>query len=243
MELKHNIEALLFACGRKISIPELAELLGMSRTELIKEALEELKQEYNTRTTPLMIIDEGEEWKLTVREKYIDLVRKINPNTELTKSLMETLAVIAWKQPIMQSEVIGIRTNKAYDHIEELEKIGFLNKHKHGRTYLLKLTQKFFDYFDLRDANAARALFKEIQSDEKEAQTKMEEFTEKEQHEPNKEERVQKQKEGTEEETVYSNTDRDELIEQDEITPDEDAFMDGYNEAEDNEEEKEKQAQ
>ena len=70
------------------------------------------------------------------------------PDTEMTKSVMETLAVIAWKQPIIQADVIKIRTNKAYEHIKELVGMGFVTSEKFGRTKKLKLTQKFLDYFD-----------------------------------------------------------------------------------------------
>ena len=62
---------------------------------------------------------------------------------------METLSVIAWKNPALQSDIIKIRTNKAYKHIGELEEAGFIESIKHGRTKLLKLTKKFYDYFDL----------------------------------------------------------------------------------------------
>jgi len=68
----------------------------------------------------------------------------------------------------MQSDVIRIRTNKAYDHIGELEKMGFLSKERHGRSYILKLSQKFYDYFDLRNDVDVRNLFKHIKDIEPE---------------------------------------------------------------------------
>ena len=96
-----------------------------------------------------MIFDEGDFWKLTVREPFLPLVQKIVTQTELSKTLMETLAVIAFKYPIKQSDLIKIRTNKAYDHLNELEQMGYITRQKHGRTKLIKLSQKFFDYFNL----------------------------------------------------------------------------------------------
>ena len=45
--------------------------------------------------------------------------------------------------------MIHIRTNKAYDHLKELEQLGFISRKKHGRTNLIKLSEKFFKYFDL----------------------------------------------------------------------------------------------
>ncbi|MFC1774850.1 SMC-Scp complex subunit ScpB [Nanoarchaeota archaeon] len=59
------------------------------------------------------------------------------------------LAVIAYKSPILQSDVIKIRTNKAYDHLKLLEDQSFITREKHGRTKLIKITQKFYDYFEI----------------------------------------------------------------------------------------------
>jgi len=124
----------------------------------------------------MMVLEEGTAWKMTVREGYLQTVRKITPYMEFSKTLMETLAVVAWKQPIMQSDVIKIRTNKAYEHIGELQEMGFLAKERHGRSFLLKLSQKFYDYFDLRDDVDVRNLFKHIK--DVEPQKKMDEYNE-----------------------------------------------------------------
>jgi len=177
-DIKNQIESILFACGRKMSVDELSILLGIRVKEIVKDKLVALQKEYQGKNASLMIVDEGDEWKITTKEKYLPLVRKINPHTELSKTVMETLAVIAWKQPTRQSDVIKIRTNKAYEHIEELERMGFLVKEKYGRSYLLKLTQKFYDYFDLKDAQAARQMFQGISAPalEEMEQTKVDEF-------------------------------------------------------------------
>ena len=254
-ELKNQIEALLFACGRKMTLDELKLHLPAS-TAAIKEATAELQKEYTDRESPVMIVQEGDSWKLTTREKYLSIVRKINPNTELTKTMMETLAVIAWKQPITQSEVIAIRTNKAYEHIGELEKMGFLIKEKYGRTFMLKLTQKFFDYFDLRDAQAAREMFAHVKESE-ETQRKLEEARaaadvgaadaqlpevvspEKSPEDliPEIEEKTQLNagelhqeavEEGLEEQELDSAVDRNELVDDDEVAPQEASFVQGY---------------
>ncbi len=170
-DLIKRVEALLFAVGRAISDEELARLSGTSVSQ-VQEALKDLKKEYVERGSPLLIIQEGNGWKLTVHEKYLSLVQQINPHTELSKAILETLAVIAWKHPAKQSDVIKIRTNKAYEHIDELERLGFIAKEKYGRTYLLKVTGKFFDYFDLAGEKGVREIFKDVKGVE-EAQTKL----------------------------------------------------------------------
>ena len=160
-DLKKQAEAVLFAAGNKVEIGEIARLCKADINSL-KKALKELKKDYDEKDSSLIIYEEGNFWKLTVREAYMNLVQQINPHTELDKTTIETLAVIAWKAPILQSDVIKARTNKAYDHIKELVDSGFLVKQKHGRSYMLKLSQKFFEYFDLKDKRDIKERFKEF---------------------------------------------------------------------------------
>jgi len=171
-ELTKKIEAILFAVGKAISEKEIAILAGVPVSD-VHSVLKELKKQYHERDSPLLIIEEGDSWKLTVHETYLSTVQQITPHTELSRSILETLAVVAWKQPAKQSDVVKIRTNKAYDHIAELERLGFVAKEKHGRTFLLKVTGKFFDYFDLPKDKNVKELFKDIKDIEEVVQTKL----------------------------------------------------------------------
>jgi segregation and condensation protein B len=148
-ELKRKIEAILFSVGRYTSAEEISALCR-TNPEKVKETLLSLKVDYETdKETSLVVLNDENMWKLTTREEYGNVVRKIVTETELTKSQLETLAVIAFKYPIKQADLIRIRTNKAYDHLMELEKAGYITRQRYGRSRLIKLTDKFFDYFDL----------------------------------------------------------------------------------------------
>lgn len=164
-EESNKIESLLFSSGRKMREDELVQLTHLKLSQ-IKNALEELKQKYSGEETSLMIFSEGDSWKLTVREKYLGVVQNIVTQTELDKSVMETLAVIAWKYPILQADVIKIRNNKAYDHMSQLEEMGFVIRERQGRTRAIKLTQKFFDYFDLPKGDQTRETFRKVVPEE-----------------------------------------------------------------------------
>ena len=148
-ELKNQVESLLFSAGKRLTLEELGRLCKEENLDAVKAAVEILKQELDDKQSSLMLVQEGEAYKLTVREKYISMVKKVVKTPELPKSIMETLAVVAYKAPVMQSHVIKIRTNKAYRHLEELEEMGYLTREKKGRSRLIKLTPKFFDYFDV----------------------------------------------------------------------------------------------
>ncbi|MDO8660372.1 MAG: SMC-Scp complex subunit ScpB, partial [Candidatus Woesearchaeota archaeon] len=148
-ELKQQIDAILFAAGNKVESTEIARLCNMGHNlEAVEKALLSLKQKYDAHPS-LMLLQEGNAYKLQVREKYISVVKNIVTKTELTKTVMETLAVVAYKAPVLQSDIIRIRTNKAYDHLAELENAGYITRAVKGRSKLIKLTPKFFDYFDV----------------------------------------------------------------------------------------------
>tara|TARA_Y100000031_G_scaffold54205_1_gene61812 strand:+ start:1374 stop:2243 length:870 start_codon:yes stop_codon:yes gene_type:complete len=158
-----KVEAVLFSIGKKIKLDELSRLTQMPNIDDLKSVLYQLQEKYEKNDSSLMLMDEGESWKLTVREKFMPLVQNIVADTEISKTIMETLAVIAWKYPILQSDVIKIRTNKAYDHLKELEEIGFISRTKFGRTNKIKLTDRFFTYFDLpNDKQKAQNKFEKL---------------------------------------------------------------------------------
>ena len=148
--VKSKVEAILFSTGHRISLDEISRL-SRSRKEDVLMSLKELQREYDEKQSSLMLAEEGDFWKFAVRDHFIPMVRKIVTETELSRTMMETLAVIAFKYPILQSDLIKMRTNKAYDHLVELEKSGYITRQKHSRTNLIKLTDKFFRYFDLTE--------------------------------------------------------------------------------------------
>ncbi len=155
MSLKQQVEALLFSSGRKMLVEELATILKAQKQSVL-EALRLLQSDYKGKETALMIIEEGDNWKITVREEHMHLVRSIIVETELPKAVLETLAIIAWRAPILQSDIIRIRNNKAYEHIQMLEDSDFVAREKYGRSFKLKLTPKFFEYFDVDNLNKLR---------------------------------------------------------------------------------------
>lgn len=147
-ELRRVVEAILFAAARKLELEEIAKLCKRPEGDVL-EVLKRLQAELKEENSPTMLVQEGSAWKLTVHEKYIPVIKRVVTKTELPKSILETLAVVAYKAPVLQSKVIKIRTNKAYDHLNFLENSGFITREKSGRTKLIKLAPKFFEYFDV----------------------------------------------------------------------------------------------
>ena len=158
---KKKVEAVLFAVGKEISIERLSSLCSLDAKE-VEECMKELKEDYGQRDHSLRVIQREDRWKLTVRDDFLPLVDNIVTELDMDKSLIETLAVIAWKYPVVQSDIIKLRHNKAYEHIKQLMEMGLVGKERFGRTYKLKLTGKFFEYFDLPSEEAKQAFLKNV---------------------------------------------------------------------------------
>ena len=149
MELKNKVEAVLFTLGKFVSLEDLGKYCEVGSIGLIKEALEELKRDYIGKNCSLEIQEHEGKVKLNIKKEYGYLTNKLLSNTELDSPTTKTLAIIAYKQPLMQSEVIKMRGNKAYDHIKALKESNLITSDKSGRTRVLKLTNNFYEYFDI----------------------------------------------------------------------------------------------
>ena len=147
-EAEEKVEAALFISGKFLNLQDLIMLTDINPI-MLKEILHQLEKKYSYGA--LTIIKRNESWKMDVAEKYHFLINRLATGTsEFTKAQQETLAVIAYKQPVKQSVVIKIRGNKAYDHIKKFRELGLVTAKKLGRTFELGLSEEFYEYFDVQ---------------------------------------------------------------------------------------------
>ncbi len=159
--LKSRIEAVLFITARAVSLDEIAVILG-EETDLIEEALLELIMDYSSRDGALEIDDENG-YILQVKEEHMDLVELLCP-VDLKPAVLRTLSVIAIKEPIRQTVLKDLRGSNAYEHVQELVDKGLVAKFrdKNGRSFNLKTTPKFKEYFKLKGDTRSLAKILEI---------------------------------------------------------------------------------
>ncbi len=130
------------------------ELISLTELNplILKESLEKLKEKYDKDEFSIEIVEKNNLWKMDVKSDYFYLVNKIaTGSAEFSKAEQETLAIIAYKQPIKQSVIIKIRGNKAYDHIKKFSDLNLIRKKKIGHTYEISLSEEFYDYFNVQD--------------------------------------------------------------------------------------------
>jgi len=156
VENMKKVEAALFIAGRFLSMQELVMLTDINPL-MLKELLEKLIEKYDKEDSGIEIIEKNGKWKMDVKQEYVYMINKLaTGSAEFSKAEQETLAVIAYKQPVKQSVIIKIRGNKAYDHIKKFIEVGLVIGKKIGHTKELKLSDDFFEYFHLRDRKIER---------------------------------------------------------------------------------------
>ncbi len=161
-----RLEAIFFISGRFLSIAELVSLSDLNPI-VIRELISQLKEKYEKGESALELVEKTGLWKMDVRQEYSDIINRLaTGRSEFTKAEQETLAIIAYKQPIKQSVIIKIRGNKAYDHIQKFEGLGLVKKKKVGHTHDLFLSEEFYDYFNVQDKEGHDVLKEPIYTDE-----------------------------------------------------------------------------
>ena len=147
--LATRLEAILYLKGRPVSIGELADLAKVNRSA-VEEALVALTAAYAQRDTALEIVHQSGRYGLQLRPGLGDLVQNLLP-VNLSTATLRTLATIALKKRILQSDLVDLRGSGAYDHIKELMAQEFIDRKRQsdGRSYWLSLTEKFHRTFSV----------------------------------------------------------------------------------------------
>ncbi|HLC54220.1 MAG TPA: SMC-Scp complex subunit ScpB [Candidatus Nanoarchaeia archaeon] len=153
LELLKKIEAALFISGRFLSLKELVALTDVNPI-LLRKLIDDLTDRY--KESALEIVNKGDSWKMDVSGEHANMVNRLaTGSSEFAKSEQETLAIIAYKQPMKQSVLVKIRGNKAYDHIKRFVELGLIVKKRAGRTWDLSLSESFYEYFHVNGQELA----------------------------------------------------------------------------------------
>ena len=150
------LEGILFVMGDEgVSLESLSEIMSLE-PEQVKELLSELKKRYEKADRGLRISYLGNAFKLTTKEEHKEYYKKlvINPGTNhLSQAALETLAIIAYNQPMTASEVSELRGVDTRGLIRKLVAKGLIKEagksDMPGRPNLYRTTSEFLDYFGL----------------------------------------------------------------------------------------------
>ena len=154
--IKGRIEAILFVAGEPVSLKDLARVLQISEKELGR-ILKEMKDEYDYENRGFLLKRFGSHVQLATRPLYSeDVVRLLQPvqQQSLSQAAMETLAVVAYKQPATRAEVEQVRGVKCDYSLQSLILKGLIEeagrKDTIGRPILYRTTDQFLSHFGIQ---------------------------------------------------------------------------------------------
>ena len=156
-EAAHIIEAILFVAGEPVSIGDIAAALGLTELETV-QAVEEMQRQYDLERRGVTLRRYGDHLRMETRQEYAPYVERLLQPVQrqsLTQTAMETLAVIAYRQPATKGEVEQIRGVKCDYSIQSLLNKGLIKevgrKEALGRPILYATTDRFLEHFGLSD--------------------------------------------------------------------------------------------
>lgn len=156
-ERRAIIEALIFVSEEPLSVKIIAEVLREDR-EVVEAALAELSEEFNGRNSGLQLREVAGGWQFATRPEYHEHVRaylKSRPSAKLSIASLETLAVIAYKQPVTVPEILEIRGVQSPSSIKTLldKKLIVAKGRKEtvGRPMMYGTSKDFLMQFGLKD--------------------------------------------------------------------------------------------
>jgi len=144
------VESVLFSASKPVGIEEIKEASGLSKKK-VTEALENLIQTYNVerkKETSIEVIKAGDKYTMQVKKKFFDQSVMV-AKPEIQSHHLKTLALIAFHQPVKQSNLRRMIGPKVYDHVDELSAMKLINAKKHGTTEMLTTTKLFPEYFGI----------------------------------------------------------------------------------------------
>ncbi len=150
-QYKRLAEAALFASGRPMSADEVSKAIGVSSIGLVDRLLDELAREYQHADTALFISKTGSKYTMGLREPYASKLGGLAGRPELSKGALRTLAYISKNEPVLQSQIVKALGSSVYGHVHELMDKEFIAAKREGRSRRLTLTQRFMEYFEIRD--------------------------------------------------------------------------------------------
>jgi segregation and condensation protein B len=157
-ELQAVLEAIIYVAEEPVKIELLREVFPEESKDSIQEALKDLMESFNARNGGMLIREVADGYRMTTRPEHHEQVRaylKTRPNAKLSMAALETLAVIAYKQPVTLAEILAIRGKKSSTALQTLleKKLVAIVGRKEvvGRPILYGTSKEFLIHFGLNN--------------------------------------------------------------------------------------------
>lgn len=156
-DLKSIIEALFFVADEPLTLKKIAQVVG-EEEDAIKKAIYDLKNEYLLKNRGIQLQEVAEGYRFYTHPGYASYVERLvlsSDQRRLTQAALETLVIVAYKQPITKSEIGAIRGVNADAVLSSLQEKGLVKEIRRdkgpGQPILYGTTKAFLEKFGLRD--------------------------------------------------------------------------------------------
>jgi len=156
-DLKGALEAALFACDEPLSLSRLQAILPEAGAQEIRETLDRLREEYRQQGRAFVLDEIAGGYQLLTHPRYADIIgrlRKSKAERKLSAAALETLAIIAYRQPIRRVDVEAVRGAQSGEIIRALMERGLVRiagrDTSPGAPLLYGTTKEFLDTFGLK---------------------------------------------------------------------------------------------
>jgi segregation and condensation protein B len=145
-----RVEAALYASGRPLDPAELAKVAGTASERKAVAMVREITKAINSSLNAVEIIEyPGPRFAMQLKAQYTPVARRFATRPLLSRAALKTLSYIAYFQPIASSELVLRRSSTVYQHLRELEEVGFIAGERQGRSRIFRTTGRFAEYFGL----------------------------------------------------------------------------------------------
>lgn len=164
-KLRSLIEAALYMSNEPISVEQLSKMFK-AEPEQVKETVKALKKDFESSSHGVYILETAQGYQIRVKPRLAPSVRRLTPYKDLGRGLLRVLALVAYKQPITQSEIVKVIGNRTYEYVKILTEKGLIKAIKKSRTKALVPTKEFANYFGLEKPEDIKKFFEGIEKDE-----------------------------------------------------------------------------
>jgi segregation and condensation protein B len=153
VDARGAVEAALFASAKGLRVIDIATQTGMTE-EAVRVALKSLTIEYERMGSAIKIAKIDAEFAFQLREEYAHYSEKFT-EAEISKGVQRTAAVIAYHQPILQSELFKTLGSRVYDDVRRLIDLDLITGKPKGQTLELTTTKKFAEHYGIEGTSKA----------------------------------------------------------------------------------------
>ena len=149
-EVLAKVEAALYASGRPLTVEEIAKVAGTASERKATAIAREIARSVNGSMQAVEVVEyTGPKFAMQLKAQYTQTARKFATRPLLSRAALRTLSFIAFFQPITSAELVLRRSSTVYQHLKELEDVGFIASERQGRSKAFRTTPRFAEYFGL----------------------------------------------------------------------------------------------